>query len=498
MARNLSAREPIRHRLLSPRAAGSGAALLLLLAVGAGIYWTHRFALPPSEDALPRLHAMSAEATGGLAFDSSDNAVVRYRVAIVDLLGLDSTRERWRGGGNDLYRRWQEARRDDSINRLRLGVWGDPRHVTGLAMLAELRPVLDALDVASDAPHFRPRYSSSGDIFRPSDDGEPVEAVDILLRHLSVFRQFGELNAMRLRAAANTGDWDDAVRAVRTGLRMARHIAEEPFAISMLVGLSIDGITLDELRLTLGEVDMPPQVCDAMVAEIDAAGDLAVTPGFAASERMALGGAIRAVLLEEGGRNPFALRYWEARFGYPPPRDAMRDGARYFEALERFAAMSYAERTAEGPPTPGAAGWFIGAFAQTFQTADVFRTERAATVALLLLERHHRLTGAWPATLEQAMAPERAIEPNSRAPFVYLPGSDGLRPEGRGTVGDFTPSARAVAATQAFALFEAPEGVGPRWAFTLLAPAEAVFVRDPEFTRRRGPIVEHDSGDDLP
>ncbi len=486
-------RKPRSAGVFSARGLFVIGALVVLVAGGAGGYWQWRYALPPKIDTIGPIHQLTAETTGGLAFDSPDNAVNGYRALFMDLLGLSGAMHDTRtpDAGNALYAEWWSMRKDLAVDALLKGEWGDPRHAEPMARLARLRPILDALDDAVDAEGFRARYSASGDIYNPSDGREIVEGVDILLPHLSPFRALGELNAAQMRVSAQGGDWADLARRAGAGLRHANHCAAEPFIISAMVGVSLHAQLFQELRFIANELALPPEVCDALIAEIEAAGEPPSLLTSLESDRLCLPSSIRWYYIEESGGGPLWADFWIARFGGPSPRVAMRDGERYYEEMKRYAAMPYAERSSAVPPDPGEAKWFIGSFWRVIDQHDTVRAQRAATIAILRLERFHALNGSWPANLEEAMTREQTLEPVTGAPFIYLLGADGMRPEIKGDKAEaYLPSDLALARTKNMAFEKEEELAGPGWPFTLLAPTEAMFVKDPEFTTRRGVIWE--------
>lgn len=464
------------HGLISPRAACWVLGVVLAVSVGLGGWWRWRCALPAKVDALPAFNALAGEASG-ISLDSPDNALPRYRALWMDTLGLPGAMFDTFDAdvGNALYRDWRTAQRA-SYNNLLHGEWGDPRHGQRKAVLAGLRPILDALDSAADAPAFRAPYTSSHDIFNPAAPGEPQGAPEILLPHLSMLRQLGLLNTIQMRASAHAGDWDDVARRVRTGMRTAGHAWSEPVLISALVGVAIEALLLEEVRMTLLEHDVPGAACDALIAEIEGVGEPPSLVAALRGERLAMPAVIRWVIEEASGTSgPASVTYWQARFNNPPPRAALRDGQKFYEQFEAYAAMTHAERAGALPPNPGKAAQFVPGARTILTQHDIIVASRAATLTLLRLERFHAAHGRWPASLAEAMPEDQTIEPVTGAPFVYRPGPD--------AAANAAPPARERAPG------DPPPHVGARWPFTLMAPQEATtFLSDPQFTRRRTEI----------
>jgi hypothetical protein len=484
MARD-TVREPIRHIVLSPRVVAVGILTVLLLAAGAGVYWQWRFALPAKTNDLPAIHAFTAEVTDGLAFDSPDNALVRYRALFMGTLGTPgaqvSVHRAVEGVGNDLFRNWVGVRVDQSLARLREGEWGDPRHDPIVQRMTEFRPILDGLDHAADATHFRARYTASGDTFNPSDEDTPLSAIEVLISHLSLARALGELNAAQLRVSANTGAWDDVVQRVRSGVRLSEHSSQEPFLLSLLVAATTEREVLEELRLVLRETSPPPGALDAMIDSIEMLDPPAPIATRLPMELLGLIASIRWEWDMEQG-DMFSAYYWSQRLSSPPPRDSVRDARRYCAELAAYSSRSRAQRNASVPPDPGAAAYYMWSSDRVIDARDAQITERAGTLALLRILRFEREHGRLPRTLDEAMTTEQATDPVTGVQFTYLVGRDGMR------AADPTNDA-AIASAFSRNHQNPTVPVGERWTFTLHAPLEAAaYLKTVELTQRRAEI----------
>jgi hypothetical protein len=80
----------------------------------------------------------------------------------------------------------------------------------------------------------------------------------ILLPELAAFRDAARWMALEGRHAAARGDLDAAVRNAAAISRMAGHCAQEPFLISGLVAVAMEGISSDLLDATLASRPAPP------------------------------------------------------------------------------------------------------------------------------------------------------------------------------------------------------------------------------------------------
>ena len=73
---------------------------------------------------------------------------------------------------------------------------------------------------------------------------------ETLLPETQEFRNMARILALRARLQIAEGKYEEAVATLKTGYGMARHIAEQPFLVSNLVGLAIANMMNDQL-LTL-------------------------------------------------------------------------------------------------------------------------------------------------------------------------------------------------------------------------------------------------------
>jgi hypothetical protein len=71
--------------------------------------------------------------------------------------------------------------------------------------------------------------------------------IAILLPELSSLRSLGRLVALRARADIAAGDYTRAIHSLQTGYAMSRHIAEQPFLISALVGIAVGRLMNEQL-----------------------------------------------------------------------------------------------------------------------------------------------------------------------------------------------------------------------------------------------------------
>ena len=62
----------------------------------------------------------------------------------------------------------------------------------------------------------------------------------------SMRRQWARLLAIKMRIEIAEGNYPEAIRTLETGLAFARHVANGPFLINGLIGISIAHIMLEQ------------------------------------------------------------------------------------------------------------------------------------------------------------------------------------------------------------------------------------------------------------
>jgi hypothetical protein len=78
--------------------------------------------------------------------------------------------------------------------------------------------------------------------------------IAILLPEIHECRNFARALMIKARVEIYEGDYDAAIKTIRIGKIMAKHVASEPFLISVLVGIAVDGM----MNATLGELMRQP------------------------------------------------------------------------------------------------------------------------------------------------------------------------------------------------------------------------------------------------
>ena len=103
--------------------------------------------------------------------------------------------------------------------------------------------------------------------FRNADNS--VSMLEQLMPELSQARGLAKARAASMRLALEKGDHAEIARAVDELLAMSRTLSHQPGLICTLVGLSINALTLNELRIELLESEFDEASCRALLRSFD-------------------------------------------------------------------------------------------------------------------------------------------------------------------------------------------------------------------------------------
>ncbi len=90
----------------------------------------------------------------------------------------------------------------------------------------------------------------------PTDD-QRVNVINILLPEINLMRQFSYLLAIEARVALYENRPIDALKSIKTGYALARHVSKGPFLVQGLVGCAIVGIMNSQLWEIMQHPDCP-------------------------------------------------------------------------------------------------------------------------------------------------------------------------------------------------------------------------------------------------
>ncbi|TVQ32573.1 MAG: hypothetical protein EA376_05360 [Phycisphaeraceae bacterium] len=395
----------------------------------------------PAWDAADRLGELVASRQPHGAVDAWPiyQRILHEALGIDDLLNPD---------GNELYAAFISHRRDDDPLR---GDWNDPYWVSHRARLEELRPLFPLLDELAEAMGYSRPY------LRPEEFGEgPAPGFTILLPEVSLMRQLARLNTVGMRAAAEAEDWGEVVRRFRTGRAIGRHLSFQATMIEWLVSAAVIALVHNEMIRIVMEHDIPAPVCEALLramAEIEWPGP--APEEMHEGERIAQHDLLQWVYEpgEDGRLVEWALwsfsgftgvgvganldpaspppLHWRLtnlspRFLYTPTHGrTLREIDDLFDQyallatpgadFHEFDSAAAIARIIRHPVLE----YFMPALDRASNNLMISLTFQAALEAMLRLELRHAATGAWPATLEEAMTPAQATDPVTGDPFEY-------------------------------------------------------------------------------
>ncbi len=270
----------------------------------------------------------------------------------------------------DIGDAWKQVHRMDlHPSELLQNEWDDPRLAQHRAALEEALVLLPALDEAMSAERFFVPYRWDGKTLTDVPDRRG-RALSTMQEHFTSFKLLGAINAAAMRRAAELGDWTEAAQRFETGLALAERMSRQLTLMEWIVGLSIEGVSHQEMRSLLNEMDVPDVACVAMLGDLD----LHAAPWLDMAQ-VELGESIAASALANAG-----------------------------EDAAMVAMMRKAQRE-------------VMAIVRT--TTRRITAEAAATGVMLRLERFHAREGRWPATLVEAMTQEEATDPISERVFEY-------------------------------------------------------------------------------
>jgi len=342
------------------------------------------------------------------------------------------------------------------VEELSDGNWDDPR-LSGpkeaLAALAPLLPLANRAAVFIDCTIPDDAEASGPPDFR-ADDQRLSTVMDVL--------RLGRVCRSALRAALETGEWEQAVRLLRTQLRMARHVANQPLPTAWILGMSIHNQALAEARLAAMEGALP-------IAAVHELADTIKQAPFPAE--------LGELALDEWSRTHRELWRWLVTTDDEAKRDevigwmtafplgiaaavvdqdvdqaAVDRGQRAYKglielgpdrALRIHSQLTSALRTWwRSPPwrrgeldvsiapkeTGPVAHAFAGGFVRAVQAEALLQSRRAGTLVLLRLAAYKDRHGEWPERLTDAMTEDQAIDPMSGEMFDYQVTPEGESP----------------------------------------------------------------------
>ncbi|TVQ32574.1 MAG: hypothetical protein EA376_05365 [Phycisphaeraceae bacterium] len=424
------------------RLVGCGALLAVFLASAwVGWFAAHRVAATPAPewDANDRLNELVASRQ-----PEGANAWPIYERIIRDALEVDEV-DWWIG--NDLHSELRAL----LMQRPLLGAWSDPVWTKQRASFEALRPVLEMLNDLDGAPGCARPYLPP-----PEAMGGLAPGVMTLFPELGNIRRVAILNVVGLRAAAAEEDWDEVVLRFRVGRAMARHLTHQATLIEWMVSGSMAAMLFDELGHILLERQVPASVCERLLDAFDdhpwpglpmmemLSGERIFMEDFVqwiyspGENGILVQWALLSIEMEwpelfnsdTGGVAAPGMSYRltglnPALFVEPRRGEVMRIIDEMFTEVESRAAPDALERTIDDSLFTRAISRsrlierLLSSTDRAFNNVRSAMTTQKGLEIMLRLELHRARTGAWPESLEQAMAPAQTLDPVTGQPIEF-------------------------------------------------------------------------------
>jgi hypothetical protein len=406
-------------------------AFVVIVSVGIGglVWW--KTAPPPPMNAMP---VLLAERERLQPPNGGEDAWPRYVALFQNTLSAT----RWHEFDATYRGRVYEGEWD-TLWELFHGDWDDPRLDPLRALYETQRPVLEAIVHATDAHACRAPI-----IFLPMQNqriaGLPIDIADapdgtqpaeVFLVHANELSgRLTNIVLIAMREAWEMGDIDLVSDLLTRALTIANHIQMHPLGHSWMLGAQSEWRTLEQVRLGVLEHDLTADQAERLREILSLKG----IP-ISLRERLEVYGPIEA-------DQEAAWHAAQMTLNWRRPSDWLdivrEPGARDIRnATLRFArrASTHADSPRRDRPAFLSYGHLTRAqleyaelFVQLVRTRDRLQTQRRGVNLLLRLERHHALTGQWPAALEDIMPREDTLDPNTLTPFVYELTPDGPFP----------------------------------------------------------------------
>ncbi len=413
------------------------AVVFILLAIGAWRTWALHNAKPePSINYLAQLNELVQRVQ-----PEGENAWPLYRRILSREFGITGSQSET----TPLARELQQFIRQTTLLHSN---WDQIDRTAEVATLDKFQPLLQMLDHAAEHSAYFMPYNIDGvltDDPIPFDLSKPLQKMP--LSALSGLNMLRRLNTLAFRAAFERGDWNEALRRLRTGLRIGDHLSNRLFLIEQALAYSSVERILVEASQTLDSTEVSPDHASEMLnalAELRfSTRDLA--PRFIEAEQTAWKDMVQWVHSRNGVFLPNAFFDFYEEYGNSPmlpmqtfPRMNIAGpwlgGASM--AINQIAEINQFELEmidqalrddADGlwdafffdrawHPVPAFFGFKLNFYYRRSLRLDSLV---AGLRLMLLLEIYHAETGDWPELVTSAVSIENATDPVSGDLFIY-------------------------------------------------------------------------------
>lgn len=439
-------RRPERRRWPKILLGTIAAVLIVSFGVGGFVWW--KTAPPPPVNAMPILiEAREALQPPG---DHQD-AWPGYAAFFQETLGM----EYLLSNGNEAM---QLIRKINFLSALMREVRNaEPNNEEARAALRTLQPVLDQLMEVADTPLCRWPVRSYEEPLDAASSHTPIWADEIGPAEPFLLIHFQAMLLFSAEIAYQQGEIADGNARLRAANHVAMHMHQSALD-SLAFGIIWRTLSFDLVRNMAATHELTEVQADDTLRVLRESPDhIELSPVYLTQA------VVHAAHIGSLIANPItdiaSLENWRRVFTWPSPRWTAIRIRNHFQKLATIADVPFSVRP-DIPEYPRDDLSDADQFAAYISTRDRCLSVRAATIIILLLERHHAATGEWPAALEDIMPREETLDPNTLTPFVYT---------------------------------RTPDGPSP---FSLLAPPEAEFIpaEQRDFTKPREPIAVQNRG----
>lgn len=329
--------------------------------------------------------------------------------------------------------------------------WNDPRLAEHRKALQTFVTLLPPVETAMAYPRYFVPYRCDGAVLSDTPD-VPGDGISSSISLYGPLKKLAVISAVAMRGAANEGRWNDVARHFETGMALAQRLSRQALLIEWLVGMSMESVTLQELRRLTNEFDIPEPASRRMLQALARHGRPWLDGDRLIKGEVEYGKAwSRAAYSDDG-----VFLWWRAeqifrwatlsdptlvdRLGnlrsiVAPSRGRMEE---IWEQQEGAAGRTFRnERTEEDRALSGLSPFpsedmneimllTMEQYGTAGQLARRQTAEEAATAVMLRLEIYHASEGRWPDGLSEAMSEMESLDPITGASFAYVrPAEDG-------------------------------------------------------------------------
>ena len=278
-------------------------------------------------------------------------------------------------------------------------------------------------------------------------EAEPVGSrlLGATLPEMSKVRNVTRIHLARMHQAAAAGDWDRLIRCFEQILAMARVVSHQPSPLDRLTATAVASVAMIHVRWHITEGRPNDAILEAIAAAMERQLHFPSMEFYSEGEKLMVLDMLSLTFKQRGLKLilPVDGEQPDEKGKPPEPRKPGKATVQQsLETINEYYTLTIKEvALARSERAPLAADRrtfeqerivqrvpllqpFIKSVDMMMNAADQFELERAGTRAFIAVERSHRATGVWPATLSDAAKQAQLnamIDPwSSKMPVKYL------------------------------------------------------------------------------